>query len=142
MRGVCTLIAVVAGLAAPGPAMAGALASREDNGITARLYRAADKTVLCLSTHDKVHLSGDFGIHVSWTTPGRPRPGQNLDLKSKTAYFAPPVRLDLPVPRDTRTVQVEVGACVENDSCNPVEFRFQYWKLTTAAPEAPSSCEP
>jgi hypothetical protein len=141
MRVVCTLIAVVAGLAASTPAAAGALASREDNGVTARLYRTADKTVLCLSTRDKVHLSGDYGIHVSWTTPGRPRAGQNLDLKSKAAYFAPPVRVDLPVPRDTRTVQVEVGACVENDSCNPVEFSFQYWKLAAADVEPPA-CAP
>lgn len=139
MRGASLLMAIVLGVAALG--CAGALAAREDNGVTARLYRAMDRTVLCLSTRDKVHLSGDYGIHVSWTTSRRPRPGQNLDLKSEAEYFPAAVRVDLQVPHDARTVRVEVGACVQDDSCNSVEFSFQYWKLIAAGAEPPS-CTP
>lgn len=135
---ICSIAALLAAVPAAGAA---GLAERQDNGVTARLYRAPDKTVLCLSTRNKVHLSGDYGIHVSWTAPGPPTPDQSVDLKSETEYFSPPVRIDLPVPRDTRTIKVEVGACIENDSCNPVEFSFPYSRLAASA-AAPSSCTP
>jgi hypothetical protein len=112
-------------------------ASKE--GVAIAVFRDPDKAVVCLSTRAPVHLSGEYGIHASWTG-GAPSRAKPVDLYDKN-NFVTPVRLELPLPADARAMRVEVGACVENESCDMVEFNTDLKRLKVLASAAPTSCE-
>lgn len=133
------LIMIAAALA--GPANAGSRASATKDGVALTIFRAADKAVLCLSTRAPVQLSGDYGIHVSWSGRAASLQAKPVELYSKEEHFPLPVRVELPLPRDARTVRVEVGACVESDSCDMVEIRYDLRRLQASTAAAPS-CAP
>lgn len=96
--------------------------------VSAKLYRGPLKAVVCLSAHDPVHLSGEYGVHVSWAPRPGKEPAKEVDLYSKTEYFSVPVRVEVPLPREARSVRVEVGACVANDYCDSVELNLELRK--------------
>ena len=119
MRNALRLTAIVLGLAFAGHAVSEPSVVAKDR-VSAKLYRGASKAVVCLSARDPVHLSGEYGIHVSWAP--KAREAKDVELYSKSDYFAVPVRVEVPLPRDVRTVKVEVGACVAGDYCDSVEM--------------------
>jgi hypothetical protein len=112
-------------------------ASASKQGVALTIHRAADKAVLCLSTRAPVQLSGEYGVHASWS--GRV-PAKPLELYSKEEHFPLPVRVELPLPRDARALRVEVGACIDNDSCDMVEFNYDLRRLK-ASGDTQASCE-
>lgn len=121
MRNVCLTVAML-GLAFAGQAAADPSVVAKDR-VSAKLYRGPSKAIVCLSARDPVHLSGEYGVHVSWTP--RPQQAKDIDLYSKADYFAVPLRVEVPLPRDARLLKVEVGACVENDYCDSVELNLE-----------------
>lgn len=133
IRAACIVAAAVVGFTPAAHADAKATASKE--GVALTIFRAPDKAVFCLSTRAPVHLSGEYGIHASWSAKAKP-----VELYAKD-YFATPVRVELPLPREARMVRVEVGACVENDSCDMVEFEYDLRRLKISAEAAPASCQ-
>lgn len=139
MRGVCRLIATVVALAALTQASADPLIVVKDR-VSAKLYRAPLKAVVCLSARDPVHLSGEYGVHVSWTP--RARQVKDLDLYTKADYFTVPVRVEVPLPRDARTIKVEVGACVANDYCDSVELSMELRKAPLEPAADAIDCKP
>ena len=124
------------------PARAETKASAFKEGIAFTIFRAPDKAVICLSTRAPVHLSGEFGIHASWVGRAASPQAKPIELYSKQDYFATPVRIELPLPREARMVRVEVGACIENDSCDAVEFKYDLRRLKPSAESVPASCAP
>ena len=121
-------------------ALAGTRGSTVKEGVALTIIREPDKAIVCLSTRAPVHLSGEYGIHASWSG-GAPQ-AKPIELYSKQDYFATPVQLELPLPRQARLVHVEVGACIENESCDTVEFNYDLRRLKPSADAASPSCEP
>src|SRR5690349_17853624 len=122
MRGASILIAIILGLTAQMAAAAEPLIVTKDR-VSARLYRGPLKAIVCLSARDPVRLSGEYGVHVSWSP--RMEQGKEIELYTKGEYFPVPVRVEVPLPRDARTLKVEVGACVANDYCDSVEMNLE-----------------
>jgi hypothetical protein len=116
-------------------------ASATKEGVALTIFRAPDKAILCLSTQAPVHLSGEFGIHASWSGRAASQ-AKPIELYSKQDYFTTPVRLELPLPPEARLVRVEVGACIANESCDAVEFKYDLRRLTPSPDRAPASCAP
>jgi hypothetical protein len=139
MRGMSWLIAIVLGLVALSRGDAEPLIVAKDH-VSAKLYRAPLKAVVCLSARDPVHLSGEYGVHVSWI-PHAQR-AKEIELYSKAEYFPVPVRVEVPLPRDARTVKVEVGACVANDYCDSVELNMELRKASIGSSVDSIDCEP
>jgi len=129
---------LVAGLLSA--ALADTRSSTVKEGVALTIIRAPDKAIVCLSTRAPVHLSGEYGIHASWS--GGASQAKPIELYSKQDYFATPVQLELPLPRQARLVHVEVGACIENESCDTVEFNYDLRRLKPSADAAASSCAP
>ena len=134
-RAACAVLLLMASTAAHADGQF--FASKE--GVAIAVFRDSDKAVVCLSARAPVHLSGEYGIHASWSggSPSRAKPVELYDKNN----FVSPVRLELPLPADARTMRVEVGACVENQSCDMVEFNTDLKRLKVSASAAPSSCE-
>jgi hypothetical protein len=134
------LVGLVAACSASA-ALADPRASTTKEGVALTIFRAPDKAIVCLSTRAPVHLSGEFGIRASWS--GRAASQQKpVELYSKQDYFATPVRLELPLPPQARLVHIEVGACIENESCDAVEFQYDLRRLQASADAATASCQP
>ena len=119
MRNALGLTAIAFGVAVAGQGLAEPSVVAKDR-VSAKLYRGPSKAIVCLSARDPVHLSGEYGIHVSWAP--KARQAKDVELYSKSDYFAVPVRVEVPLPRDARTLKVEVGACVQGDYCDSVEM--------------------
>jgi hypothetical protein len=98
--------------------------------------------VLCLSARPPLQLSGEYGIHASWSPRASSRQAKPVELYSKDEHFPLPVRVELPLPPEARMVRVEVGACVENDSCDMVEINYDLRRLTPSAESIAASCPP
>lgn len=108
--------------------------------VSAKLYRAPFKAVVCLSARDPVRLSGEYGVHVA-PVPN-PRQAKDIELYSKADYFAVPVRVEIPLPSEARSVRVEVGACVENDYCDSVELKLELRKTPVESTVDSIDCKP
>jgi hypothetical protein len=140
MRAAFAVIAVAAlGLAAPA-ARADTRGTVVKEGVQLTIFRAADRAVVCLSTRPPVHLSGEFGIHASWSASAASPQSKPVELYSKQDYFATPLRLELPLPRQARVVRVEVGACIADESCDAVELNYDLRRLRPSAEPAPVTC--
>jgi hypothetical protein len=134
---------IVAILAAwPASSNAGTAASESKDGVTLAINRGPAQAVLCLSTKPRVKLSGEYGIHASWSAREASSPGKAVDLHSKHDYFPQPVRVEFPLPQEARFVRVDVGACVGNDYCNPVEFKYDLRRLRPTAMPERDFCKP
>lgn len=136
----CHLLGFVAACSATA-AFADARVSATKEGVALTIFRVSDKAIVCLSTRAPVHLSGEFGIHASWSG-GATSPAKPIELYSKQDYFTTPVRVELPLPPQARMVRVEVGACIENESCDAVEFSYDLRRLKPSADAAPEACAP
>jgi hypothetical protein len=139
MRSVPSLTVVALAIAFAGPTVAEPSVVAKDR-VSAKLHRDLSKAVVCLSARDPVHLSGEYGIHVSWTP--KARAAKDIELYSKSDYFAVPVRVEVPLPRDARTVKVEVGACVEGDYCDSVEMNLELRKAAVESTVDTIDCKP
>jgi hypothetical protein len=131
------LIVFAAALASPAFAEQ---ASATKGGVALTILRAADRAVLCLSARPPVQLSGEYGIHASWSGAAAPR-AKPVELYSKEEHFPLPVRVELPLPREARMVRIEVGACIDDDSCDMVEFNYDLRRLKASNGTAPLSCQ-
>jgi hypothetical protein len=139
MRKFPYLTATMLGLVFAGQAAAEPSIIAKDR-VSAKLHRDPLKAIVCLSARDPVHLSGEYGIHVSWTPKARAT--KDIELYSKSDYFAVPVRVEVPLPRDARTVKVEVGACVEGDYCDSVEMNLELRKAAVESTVDTIDCKP
>jgi hypothetical protein len=133
---------VIAATCLATPACADSRASTTKDGIALTIFRSADKAVLCLSARPPLQLSGEYGIHASWSARVSSRQAKPVELYSKDEHFPLPVRVELPLPPQARMVRVEVGACVENDSCDMVEINYDLRRLTPSAESVAASCRP
>lgn len=108
-------------------------------GVEIAVFRDQQKAVVCLSTRAPVHLSGEYGIHASWSGGGSPSRAKPIELYDKN-NFVTPVRFELILPADAQAMRVEVGACVTDESCDMVEFNTDLKRLKVSARAAPASC--
>jgi hypothetical protein len=138
MRNACLTVTVL-GLAFAGHAVAEPSVVAKDH-VSAKLYRGASKAIVCLSARDPVHLSGEYGVHVSWTP--RPQQAKDIDLYSKADYFPVPLRVEVPLRDDARLLKIEVGACVENDYCDSVELNLELRKAAVESTVDSVDCKP
>jgi hypothetical protein len=141
MRVALWIVAIVLGVAASSCGAAADPLIVTKSHVSAKLYRGPFKAVVCLSAYDPVHLSGEYGVHVSWA----PQPGKQpkeVELYSKTEYFSVPVRVEVPLPREARSVRVEVGACVANDYCDSIELNLELRKAAIESTVDSIDCRP
>jgi len=132
-------MAIILGLGALTAASADPLVVTKQR-VSAKLYRGPLKAIVCLSVRDPVQLSGEYGVHVSWSP--RMEQGKEIELYSKDGYFSVPVRVEVPLPREARTVKVEVGACVANDYCDSVEMNLELRKAAVESTVDAIDCKP
>jgi hypothetical protein len=103
----------------------------ESEGVAIKIYRNADKAVLCLSARTPVQMSGEYGVHVSWRKTSAPteKPASVIDFATEDEHFPSPLRLDVPIPKAAPVIGLDLGACVDNDRCAPIDIKFDVGKL-------------
>jgi hypothetical protein len=117
----------------------------ESEGVIVKIFKQADRAVLCLSTRAPVHLSGEYGIHAWWGPPGSARskpPAADAVFYTELESFPTPLQLELPLPQNKPALHVDVGACVVNDYCNSVEFTFNVKTMRPSPTDRPIACAP
>jgi hypothetical protein len=139
MRRACWPVAIVLALSALTQVAAEPLVVAKDR-VSARLYRGPSKAIVCLSAREPVQLSGEYGVHVSWS-PAAQR-DREIELYSKAEHFPVPVRVEVPLPREARMLKVEVGACVANDYCDSVELNLELRKAAIESTVDTIDCKP